>query len=137
MLLWVQDAHMRRVAAAFAFLFVMSLVLVSYGHCWPMLTAQIDHQAVSHSAHDHGGGEPKQHHHPTQGFGQELSVPGVHVEVAAIAPPPVAKDFAPILLVLDDTETGIADGQDDPSHRARAGPPAFAEFHARTGRLLI
>ena len=128
---------MRRAAAAFAFLFVTSLVLVSYGHCWPMLTAQIDHQAVSHAAHDHGGGQQKQHHHPTQGFGQELSVPGLHVEVAATAPPPVAKFFLPLLLTLEVPETGVADARHNPSHKARAGPPAFAEFHARTGRLLI
>ena len=128
---------MRRAAAAFAFLFVTSLILVSYGHCWPMLTAQIDRQAVSNAVHDHDGGQQKQHHHPTQGLGQELSVPGVHVEVAAIAPPPIAKDFAPILLVLEYHEIGIADVQDNPSHKARAGPPAFTEFHARTGRLLI
>ena len=32
---------MRRFAAAFAFVFVTSLVLASYGHCWPMLVAEI------------------------------------------------------------------------------------------------
>jgi hypothetical protein len=127
---------MRRVAAVFAFVFVTSLVLVSYGHCWPMLAAQIDRQATAPSAHDHGGHQ-KQHHHPTQGFGQELSVPGVHAEAAATVPSWIAKTFGPILLVLEGPESGITDAQGDRSQRARAGPPAFAEFHARTGRLLI
>ena len=127
---------MRRAAAAFAFVFVSSLVLAAYGHCWPMLAAQMEREAASHDAHHHGGHQ-KQHHHPSQGLGQELSVPGVHVEVTAIAPPPVAKDFAPIQLAPEEPKSGVADARDNPSHRARAGPSAFAEFHARTGRLLI
>jgi hypothetical protein len=127
---------MRRVAAAFAFVFVTSLVLASYGHCWPMLAAQIDRQALAHSSHDHGGHQ-KQHHHPTQGFGQELSVPGVASVSAAIVPAPVAKSFAPILLAVAAADHGSTDGEVRPFHRSRAGPPAFAEFHARTGRLLI
>jgi hypothetical protein len=127
---------MRRFAAAFAFVFVTSLVLAAYGHCWPMLAAQMDRQASSHSSHAHGGHQ-KQHHHPTEGFGQELSVPGVQSGPAAIIPAPVAKPFAPILLAVVATDHGSVDGKVRPSHRARAGPPAFAEFHARTGRLLI
>lgn len=126
---------MRRFAAAFAFVFVTSLVLASYGHCWPMLAAQIDLQAAS-QAHDHGG-HGKQHHHPTEGFGQELSVPGVQPVVHAVDHEPVAKSFAPVLLAVADVEHGRSDGTARPHHRARAGPPAFAEFHARTGRLLI
>jgi hypothetical protein len=127
---------MRRFAAAFAFVCVTSLVLAAYGHCWPMLAAQVDHQAASHSSHDHGGPQ-KQHHHPTQGFGQELSVPGLESGLAAIIPAPVAKSFAPVLLAVVAADHGSVDGEVRPSHRARAGPPAFAEFHARTGRLLI
>jgi hypothetical protein len=127
---------MRRVAAAFAFVFVTSLVLAAYGHCWPMLAAQIDRQASSHSSHDHGG-QQKQHHHPTQGFGQELSVPGVQSASAAIIPAPVSKSFAPIVPAVAAAVYKSAEGEIRPSHRARAGPPAFAEFHARTGRLLI
>jgi len=38
----VQDVDMRRLAAAFAFVFVASLTLAAYGHCWPMLVAQIE-----------------------------------------------------------------------------------------------
>ena len=127
---------MRRFAAAFAFVFVTSLVLASYGHCWPMLAVQIDRQATLHSSHDHSGHQ-KQHHHPSQGFGQELSVPGVESGPAAIIPAPIAKSFAPVLLAVASADHGSADGEVRPSHRARAGPPAFAEFHARTGRLLI
>ena len=125
---------MRRFAAAFAFVFVTSLVLAAYGHCWPMLAAQMDRQA-SHSPHHHGG--QKQHHHPTEGFGQELSVPGVQSVPPAIADAPVAKTFVPILLAVATVEYGRSDARTRPYHRARAGPPAFAEFHARTGRLLI
>jgi len=127
---------MRRFAAAFAFVFVTSLVLASYGHCWPMLAAQMDRQAESHSSHDHGG-HPKQHHHPTEGFGQELSVPGVQSGPVAIVPAPVAKSFAPIQLAVAALDYGHADAKARPYLHARAGPPAFAEFHARTGRLLI
>jgi hypothetical protein len=128
---------MRRATAAFAFMFVASLVLAAYGHCWPMLAAQIDSQAAaSHEAHDHGG-HRKQHHHPSQGLGQELSVAGVHAEVSAIAPPQVAKVVVPVLLALEEHGSRIAGAQDNPPRNARAGPPAFAEFHARTGRLLI
>ena len=127
---------MRRFAAAFAFAFVASLVLASYGHCWPMLAAQMDREAASEASHHHGG-HTKQHHHPTEGFGQELSVPGVQSGPAAIVHAPVAKSFAPILLAVATADHGSADGEVRPSHRARAGPPAFAEFHARTGRLLI
>ena len=76
---------MRRFAAAFAFVFVTSLVLASYGHCWPMLAAQMDRQAAP--AHDHGS-HHKQHHHPTEGFGQELSVPGVPSAPVAIVQAP-------------------------------------------------
>ena len=126
---------MRRVAAAFAFVFVTSLMLASYGHCWPMLAAQVGELATS-EAHDHSG-HHKPHHHPTEGFGQELSVPGVPSGPVAIIQAPIAKKFAPILLVVavaDDANVYVANG---PYHRARAGPPAFREFHARTGRLLI
>jgi len=127
---------MRRITATFAFVFVTSLVLAAYGHCWPMLAAQIDRQASSHSPHDHGGHQ-KPHHHPTQGFGQELSVPGVQSTSAVIIDAPVAKSFAPVLPAVAAADHGSVDGKVRPSHRARAGPPAFAEFHARTGRLLI
>ena len=123
---------MGRVAAAFAFVFVTSLMLASYGHCWPMLVAQM----AAAEAHDHSG-HHKQHHHPTEGFGQELSVPGVPSAPVAIVQAPIAKDFAPILLVVavaDDANVYVENG---PYHRARAGPTAFREFHARTGRLLI
>ena len=125
---------MHRFAAAFAFAFVTSLVLASYGHCWPMLAAQIDLQAASQAHH---GGHQKEHHHPTEGFGQELSVPGVPSGPVAIVQAPVAKSFAPILLVVAAADYASADGEAGPYHRARAGPPAFKEFHARTGRLLI
>ena len=127
---------MRRFAAAFAFVFVTSLVLAAYGHCWPMLAAQMDRQATSHSAHDHGGHQ-KQHHHPTEGFGQELSVPGVASGPAVVVDAPVVKSFAPILLAVEAADHGQITGEVRPSHTARAGPPAFAEFYARTGRLLI
>jgi hypothetical protein len=133
--LGVQDDRMRRVAAAFAFIFVTSLVLASYGHCWPMLVQEIAQLEVP-MAHDHGS-HHKQHHHPTEGFGQELSVPGVPSGPVAIVQAPIAKDFAPILLVVavaDDANVYVENG---PHHRARAGPAAFQEFHARTGRLLI
>ena len=126
---------MRRFAAAICFVFVTSLVLASYGHCWPMLAAQIDSAATSH-AHDHGG-QQKQHNHRTEGFGQELSVPGVPSGAVAVIAAPTAKSVAPILLVVSLTETSDGDIDSRPSPRARAGPPAFAEFHARTGRLLI
>ena len=131
----VQDACMRRVAAAFAFVFVTSLMLAAYGHCWPMLVAQVGEFSTS-QAHDHGG-HHKQHNHPAEGFGQELSVPGVPSGPVAIVQAPIAKDFAPILLaiaVADDASTTEHDG---PSPKARAGPTAFRDFHARTGRLLI
>jgi hypothetical protein len=127
---------MRRVVAAFAFVFVTSLVLAAYGHCWPMLAAQTDRQAMSQSSHDHGGHQ-KQHHHPTEGFGQELSVPGVASGPAIVVDAPVAKSFAPVLLAIEIADCGRTDGGDRPAHNARAGPSAFAEFHARTGRLLI
>jgi hypothetical protein len=128
---------MRRVAAAFGFVFVASLVLASYGHCWPMLAAQVGHEASSRAAHDHGNGHQKQHHHPTEGFGQELSVPGVPAGPVVILQAPVAKSFAPILLVVAVADDASADVEVRRSHRARAGPPAFDAFHARTGRLLI
>ena len=131
----VQDDRMRRVAAVFAFVFVTSLVLVSYGHCWPMLVTQIGELASS-QAHDHGG-HHKQHHHPTEGFGQELSVPGVPSAQVAIVQAPIAKDFAPILLVVVVADDANVFAHDGPDPRARAGPPAFRDFHARTGRLLI
>jgi hypothetical protein len=124
---------MRRFAGAFAFVFVASLMLASYGHCWPMLVAQIDNHS---QAHDHDG-HHKQHNHQTEGFGQELSVPGVPSGPVAVVAVPLAKSFAPILLVVSITETGDSDIDTRPSPRARAGPPAFSEFHARTGRLLI
>ena len=126
---------MRRFAAAISFVFVTSLLLASYGHCWPMLAVQID-QVVSHDAHHHDGHQ-RQHHHPTEGFGEELSVPGVASGPVAIIDAPVAKSFAPILLVAVVAEGADVEVGSHPSPRARAGPPAFAEFHARTGRLLI
>ena len=127
---------MRRFAAGFAFVFVASLVLASYGHCWPMLAAQIDREAASQASHHHGGHQ-SQHHHPTEGFGQELSVPGVQPVPPAIVHRPVAKSFVPILLAVAAFDYGSSDPKARPYHRARAGPPAFTEFHARTGRLLI
>ncbi len=127
---------MRRVAAVFAFVFVTSLALAAYGHCWPMLAAQIDAQVLAHSSHDHGAHQ-KQHHHPTQGSGQELSVPGVASGPAIVVDAPVAKSFAPVLPAIEIADHGSADGEVRPRHRSRAGPSAFAEFHARTGRLLI
>jgi hypothetical protein len=127
---------MRRCAAAFAFVFVASLVLAAYGHCWPMLVVQLDHQLASHDAHHHGGGQ-KQHHHPTEGFGQELSVPGVQSATLAVVQTPVAKPFVPILPALAAVDCDHGDDRARPNQRARAGPPAFAAFHARTGRLLI
>jgi hypothetical protein len=123
---------MRRFAAAFAFVFVTSLMLAAYGHCWPMLVAQV----AAAEAHDHGS-HHKQHHHPTEGFGQELSVPGVPSGPVAIVQAPIAKDFAPILLAIAVADEASATEQDGPSPRARAGPTAFQEFHARTSRLLI
>ena len=126
---------MRRFAAAISFVFVTSLLLASYGHCWPMLVVQLDDVTVSH-VHDHGG-HHKQHNHTTDGFGQELSVPGVPSGPVAVLNAPVAKTFAPILLVVAIAEAGFADVDTSPSPRVRAGPSAFAEFHARTGRLLI
>ena len=125
---------MRRFSAAFGWVFVASLVLASYGHCWPMLAAQIDEVTASHEHHH--GGDHKQHNHTTDGFGQELSVPGVPSGPVAIIDAPLAKSFAPILLVV--AITALDDDVDaNPAPRARAGPSAFAEFHARTGRLLI
>ncbi len=126
---------MRRVAAVFAFVFVTSLVLAAYGHCWPMLVAQVGELTPS-QAHDHGG-HHKQHHHPTEGFGQELSVPGVPSGPVAIVQAPIAKDFAPILLVVAVADGAGAHAYGGPDPKARAGPTAFQEFHARTGRLLI
>jgi hypothetical protein len=126
---------MRRFAAAISFVFVTSLMLASYGHCWPMLAAQIDDVSASHEHHH--GGDHKQHNHTTDGFGQELSVPGVPSGAVAIIDAPLAKSFAPILLVVAITVLDDSDIDARPASRARAGPPAFAEFHARTGRLLI
>ena len=126
---------MRRFAAAICFVFVTSLVLASYGHCWPMLQAQIDSAATAH-AHDHGA-HHKQHNHQTEGFGQELSVPGVPPGSIAVFDAPTAKTFVPILLVVSIIEGASAGELSRPSPRARAGPSAFSEFHARTGRLLI
>lgn len=126
---------MRRFAAAFAFVFVTSLVLASYGHCWPMLAAQMERQAPSHDAHHHDGHQ-KQHHHPSEGFGQELSIAGVHPVPPVVHSAPVAKSAGPVLLAVA-VEPMPAAPKARPFHRARAGPPAFAEFHARTGRLLI
>jgi hypothetical protein len=126
---------MRRVVAVFGFIFVSSLMLASYGHCWPMLVAQVGELATS-QAHDHAG-HHKQHHHPTEGFGQELSVPGVPSAPVAIVQAPIAKDFAPILLAVAVADEASATEQDGPSPRARAGPTAFQDFHARTGRLLL
>ena len=131
----VQDVNMRRLAGAFTLLFVASLLLASYGHCWPMLAAQMDRHIASHDAHHHGGHE-KQHHHPTEGFGQELSVPAVQTAAPALADQPAAKSFPPLVLVVA-VEKPHFDARTHLNHRARAGPPAFAEFHARTGRLLI
>jgi hypothetical protein len=125
---------MRRFSVAFAWVFVASLLLAAYGHCQPMLVAQLA-QAASH-AHHHGG-EWSPHHHPTQGFGQELSVPGVQAAPPAIGYQPVAKSFVPDLLVVATIEVPRADAEARPHVRARAGPPAFHEYHARTGRLLI
>ena len=124
---------MRRFAAAISFVFVMSLVLTAYGHCWPMLAAQIDthSQAQDHSGHH------KQHNHQTEGFGQELSVPGVASGPVGVIAAPIAKSFAPILLAIVVGDQGPAHRASALSPKARAGPPAFAEFHARTGRLLI
>jgi hypothetical protein len=125
---------MRRVAAAFAFF--ASVILAAYGHCWPMLAVQMrQHAESSHAAHDHEGHEP-QHHHPTEGFGQELSVPGVPQGPVVVLQAPAAKSFAPILLLVAVAEHEAPDPTARSHHRARAGP-AFAEFHARTGRLLI
>ncbi len=128
---------MRRFAAAISFVFVTSLLLVSYGHCWPMLVAQIDEVAASHEHHH--GGDHKQHNHTTDGFGQELSVPGVASGPVAVIDAPVARSFAPILLVVAITvlDDAHADARPAARARARAGPTAFSEFHARTGRLLI
>jgi hypothetical protein len=126
---------MRRFAAAISVVFLTSLVLASYGHCWPMLAAQLDSAVTSH-AHDHGG-HHKQHNHQTEGFGQELSVPGVPSGAVAVLDAPVAKDFAPVLLIVSIAEPASPGEDLHPSSRARAGPSAFAEFHARTGRLLI
>jgi len=126
---------MRRFAAAICFVFVTSLVLASYGHCWPMLAAQIDSAATA-DAHDHGG-HRKQHNHQTEGFGQELSVPGLPSGPVAVLDAPVAKTFAPILLIISTADITNAGDESRPSPRARAGPSAFADFHARTGRLLI
>ena len=127
---------MSRRSAALAFMFVASLVLAAYGHCWPMLAVQLDYQAASPDVHHHGG-EQKQHHHPTEGGGQELSVPGVQSAPVAIVQAPVAKPFVPILLAV--AAVGYHGGNDKArrNHRARAGPPAFTALHARTGRLLI
>lgn len=124
---------MRRFAGAFAFVFVASLMLASYGHCWPMLAAQIDthSQAQDHSGHH------KQHNHQTEGFGQELSVPGVPSGPVGVIAAPIAKSFAPILLAVVVGDQGATHEGSALSPKARAGPPAFAEFHARTGRLLI
>jgi hypothetical protein len=127
---------MRRCAAAFAFAFVASLVLAAYGHCWPMLAVQLDHEFASHEAHHHAGA-PKQHHHPTEGFGQELSVPGVQAAPVATMQAPVAKPFVPVMPAVAAVAYDGGADRARPNHRARAGPPAFTEFHARTGRLLI
>ena len=127
---------MRRFSAAFGLLFVASLVLAAYGHCWPMLASQVRHESAAQTAHHHGG-QPKQHHHPTEGFGQELSVPGVSAALSAIGHPPFAKSFVPALLVVATIGAEGLDANARPHHRARAGPPAFKEFYARTGRLLI
>ena len=126
---------MRRFAAAISFVFVTSLLLASYGHCWSMLVAQIDDVTVSH-VHDHGGHQ-KQHNHQTEGFGQELSVQGVASGPVAVIAAPVAKSFAPILLEVAVAALDDADVHTRVSPRVRAGPAAFAEFYARTGRLLI
>ena len=126
---------MRRFSAAFALVFVASLVLASYGHCRPMLAVQLDRHAASHVAHQHGDHQP-QHHHPTQGFGQELSIPGVQAAPPAIDHQ-VVKSFEPILIVVAMADTARTDAKAHWQHQARAGPPAFHEFHARTGRLLI
>jgi hypothetical protein len=125
---------MRRFSGAFALLFVASLLLASYGHCRPMLVAQLA-LAASH-AHHHGGPQ-SQHHHPTEGFGQELSIPGVQAIPPAIDYQPVAKSLMPILVVVATIDLMPTDAKAPPHIRARAGPPAFHEFHARTGRLLI
>jgi len=131
---------MRRFAAAICFVFVTSLVLGSYGHCWPMLAAQIDAQPTAHDAHHdggHGDGHQKPHHHPTQGFGQELSVPGVQAALPAVAHIPVVKVFVPVLPAIAILDDAHAYNGARPHPRARAGPAGFAEFRARTGRLLI
>ena len=125
---------MRRFAAAISFAFVASLILAAYGHCWPMLVAQIDSATASHE-HAHNVPE-RQHNHQKDGFGQELSIPSVPSGAVAIIAAPIAKSFAPVLLVASIIE-GAGAGDESPAPRARAGPPAFAQFHARTGRLLI
>jgi hypothetical protein len=125
---------MQRFAAGLALVFVATLMLASYGHCWPMLSAQVAAVATSQT-HDHTGHQ-KQHHHPTEGLGQELSVPAVPTGPVATVEAPAAKAFAPILLVAVAWCARLI-AHDQPQPRARAGPSAFAEFHARTARLLI
>jgi hypothetical protein len=127
---------MRRFSAAFGLVLVASLALAAYGHCRPMLAAQLDRRVESQAAHHHGNHRP-QHHHPTEGFGQELSVPGLQAAPPAVDHQPAVKSFVSILLVAATIEVPRAGGKARLSNRARAGPPAFAEFHARTGRLLI
>jgi hypothetical protein len=133
------DFVMRRSAAALTIAFVASLVVAAYGHCWPMFTAQMHHAVTTqnHPGHEHGHGQGK---HPSlpQEQGPELVNVGVASGPQAVLTAPLAKPAPGIPFMV------TALPADDPGAKvpqlyngARAGPFAFRDIHARTGRLLI
>jgi hypothetical protein len=128
-------AHLRRRAATLAIAFVASLVAAAYGHCWPMFAAQIHQVMEHHHGHDgHDGGAPLLPHE----HGPELMVAGVAAAPPADVDAPISKVLPPISptagMLPNFQLAPIAHGA---YGGARAGPFAFRDIHARTGRLLI
>jgi hypothetical protein len=122
---------MRRIAAALAVAFVASLTLASYGHCWPMFSVQVAQLIAPHGHDGHEGGEI-----PAEDSGPELATPAVESATPAISPP--TSSNPPVLILgTEEAAVRVIAIPRRALNTTRAGPSAFRDIHARTGRLLI
>jgi len=126
------ECDMRQVSVAIALVFVANLLLAAYGHCIPMLSAQMEGLVSAHAHHMHHEGQPN----PIEHNGHDLAVPGIST-ATVVVDAPAMHDLAPPLPALALLDLHDFAAKQSAVPRARARPAPFAFIHARTGRLLI
>jgi len=124
---------MKSFAISLAVVFLASVTLATYGHCWPPV-AQTDAAGHDH-AHD---GDAHRGAGDAGDCAGAMVAPMLAAAQASVATGPVKKAAAPASIPTIGRTPSLTDTMVARTRDRSTGPPLrFADIHARTGRLLI